>query len=291
MRIAVCGKGGAGKSTLSWLLTRHAAESGRVLAIDADYNMDLAHNLGWRDEEGAAFISHAERDFYDYQGLTDKDFYVDLPAKENLRPFTFDPSDNFTQKLTRAAGDNISLMIAGPTHENLLYGHRCSHAYVSSLKYYLPLLQTKRPVIVDSVAGTDMVSYGMYLGVDAVTVVVEPTVNSMGVFRQISAITREFGIPVFAILNKVSAERPVSETFLAQHGGVVLGQVPADVSLMQVDWAQVSSSARDAVAGIWRALEEKEFDSAQRWQRHIRWRERYEQQLEASKKDTYNFVA
>lgn len=291
MRIAICGKGGSGKSTVSWLLAKHLAQSAPVLAIDADYNMDLAHNLGWTEEAGGRFISQAEGDFYQYLNLTEKDFYVDLPTKTDLKSFTFQPNDTFTQSLVQPAGDNVSLMIAGPTHPNLLYGHRCSHAYVSSLKYYLPLLQTDCPVIIDSVAGTDMVSYGMYLGVDAVVVVVEPTANSMGVFRQISDITDEFGIPAFAVMNKVVQGRPAAETFVVRHKSQILAEIPADVSLMEMDWNQISASVKQAAASLASSLTGKKFDPAQRWQRHLRWREKYEEKLTESKKGKYNFVA
>ncbi len=47
MRIAIAGKGGSGKTTISGTLARFLARSGRnVLAIDADSNPNLAATLG-----------------------------------------------------------------------------------------------------------------------------------------------------------------------------------------------------------------------------------------------------
>lgn len=47
MRIAIAGKGGSGKTTISGTLARFIARSGRrVLAIDADSNPNLASTLG-----------------------------------------------------------------------------------------------------------------------------------------------------------------------------------------------------------------------------------------------------
>lgn len=47
MRIAIAGKGGSGKTTISGTLARSLAERGRsVLAIDADTNPNLASLLG-----------------------------------------------------------------------------------------------------------------------------------------------------------------------------------------------------------------------------------------------------
>lgn len=46
MKIAFVGKGGSGKSTVTWLFASHLAKnSSAVLAIDADYNLDLLHNF------------------------------------------------------------------------------------------------------------------------------------------------------------------------------------------------------------------------------------------------------
>lgn len=51
MRIAVAGKGGAGKTTISATAARHFARSGyRVNALDDDPNPNLAAALGLSDE-------------------------------------------------------------------------------------------------------------------------------------------------------------------------------------------------------------------------------------------------
>jgi len=47
MRIAIAGKGGSGKTTISGTLARFIARAGRpVVAIDADSNPNLASTLG-----------------------------------------------------------------------------------------------------------------------------------------------------------------------------------------------------------------------------------------------------
>jgi CO dehydrogenase maturation factor len=55
MRVAICGKGGSGKTTLAALLCRSLGARGyRVLAIDGDPNPNLAMALGLEPERLAA---------------------------------------------------------------------------------------------------------------------------------------------------------------------------------------------------------------------------------------------
>ncbi len=57
MRIAIAGKGGTGKTTISGTLARALARRGRnVLAIDADTNPNLAVILGVAPEHAQAML-------------------------------------------------------------------------------------------------------------------------------------------------------------------------------------------------------------------------------------------
>jgi CO dehydrogenase maturation factor len=291
MKIAIVGKGGSGKSTLSWLLTqRLLARARTVLAIDGDYNMDLAQNLGWQPDQPPPFISTAERDFYAFQSLGASDYYVDLPTRTDLRSFSLTPLDNFTEKYTSELSPALRLMIAGPTNPNILYGHRCSHAYVSSLKYYLPLLHLSpnEDVVVDGVAGTDMVAYGMYLGVDAMVCVVEPTRNSIGVYHQILGIADEFDIPLYHVWSKLDGAVPHDVQGVSEPA---IGAIPLDMALVRADLPHLGPATLQAADAILDKLAATSFAPQAPWQRHQRWHEGYKKQLDDAKKDPMNFVA
>src|SRR3972149_5599180 len=61
MKIAISGKGGVGKTTLSALLARLYASEGRpVLAIDADPDANLASAIGFSREETDQIIPIVE---------------------------------------------------------------------------------------------------------------------------------------------------------------------------------------------------------------------------------------
>lgn len=203
MRIALVGKGGSGKSSVSWLLTKYFSSNKKVLAIDADYNMDLMHNLNV-SEDNINFLKKSEKDIYDVFDLaiTDNAFKVTETLKEEV--FSIFPEDDFTKKYSKQIDTNLALMVLGDHDDETMYSGRCSHAYAKAIKFYLPYLKLAgdQVVIIDSVAGTDMVNYGLYLGVDVIFCVVEDTKNSVMVMNSAQKIAQEYNIPFFALLNK-----------------------------------------------------------------------------------------
>ena len=61
MKIALAGKGGVGKTTISASLARYLADNGeRVFAIDADPNANLALSLGLSREQAEKVVPISE---------------------------------------------------------------------------------------------------------------------------------------------------------------------------------------------------------------------------------------
>ena len=58
MRVAIAGKGGSGKTTISGTLARLLAQSGRqVIAVDADTNPNLATTLGLQPDRTKEIVA------------------------------------------------------------------------------------------------------------------------------------------------------------------------------------------------------------------------------------------
>lgn len=226
MRVAFVGKGGSGKSTVSAEFCKACVRNDKkVLAIDLDYNMDLSFNLGMKDDLGARYISHSRGDFYRYTQLAAND-PLKLIADRLDRTPRFDPdnkTDWYSQQYAVDVNSNTRLMVVGPLPEGRLYGKECGHVYMSPMRYYLPLLDTDRVVVMDSTAGTDLVSFGMYQGADMIVCVVEPRPNSIRVFEQIKPIAEEFNIPLHIFINKSESD---DLSWLGEHAQHIIGQLP-----------------------------------------------------------------
>ncbi len=204
MKIAFLGKGGSGKSTMATALVRTLRARGtKVLALDADHNMDLSYNLG---AVPSVFIGTDPDRIKEYVGSTrDKGFGDALrTAKERGIAFTLSPADAYTRDWSVELEDGLRLMTAGPHTERVRSQEACSHSLAAPLKVYLPLLRlaAHEAVVIDERAGTDPVATGILSGVDLAVIVQEPTVNSMRVAKQIQYELSLADIPALVIDNK-----------------------------------------------------------------------------------------
>lgn len=252
MKIAFVGKGGSGKSSVSWLAVKTLeAEGSLVLAVDADHNMDLTSNLGLNPEE-TPLMHKTDKAFMEEVGLSeDKQWSrIITEADRALPTFTLTPKDSYTQSISSNVSATVSLINVGLGSPDVLFSDKCAHGLSGPLKYYLGLLnEADNWVVVDSVAGADMINYGLYSGIDAVVGVVEPHRNSIKVFEQIQDICRKTMIPCYAVINKPAANEFYLD-FVKKYEDKILGEIPFDQQVMSYDFAQVSSTTKQAMKKV-----------------------------------------
>jgi CO dehydrogenase maturation factor len=208
MKIAFLGKGGSGKSTLATAVVRFLHSSGqRVLAIDADHNMDFSYNLG---ASPSVFLGTDPRLIKRHIGLGDAIPFLDARAEAQRLgiEFRISPMDAFTSQVATKIETGLFLITAGPHTDIVRSGEHCSHSLAAPLKVYLPLLRLREgeAVVIDERAGTDPVATGILYGVDRAVIVAEPTVQSVRVAGQIADELRRAGIPFVILANKVRGE-------------------------------------------------------------------------------------
>ncbi len=226
MKIAFVGKGGSGKTTLSSLFIRHLVEQGApTLAIDADINQHLAAALGVSEEESVTLPTLAEHLplIKDYLRGTNpripsaEAMIKTTPPGTGSRLLGVVEDNPIYAACVRQAG-GARLMVTGPFADEDL-GVACYHSKVGAAEMLLNHMVdgSGEYVVVDMTAGADSFASGLFTRFDLTALVCEPTLRSVGVYRQYLGYAKDFGIRVAVIGNKVCDEEDLA--FLREQVG------------------------------------------------------------------------
>lgn len=237
MIIGFLGKGGSGKSTLATGVAKllHAQHK-NVLAIDADYNMDLSHNLG--APEDMHFLGDDSRlQVKAFFNMPDNTLYRDVVLNaDKEKRFTLEPLDVFSEKYIGMTTSGIKIMSVGPQTMSVLTDSMCSHGLGGALKVYLPLLKLHKDqaVVVDEKAGADSVGTGIPTGFNMSVIVVEPTIYGVKAAKQIAEILNHYRVPYVFVINKAKPDTDVV-SIEKELGQSVVTVVPMGESVEEVN--------------------------------------------------------
>jgi CO dehydrogenase maturation factor len=229
MKIAFVGKGGSGKTTLAALMARYLGTAGpyppALLAIDADVNQHLAAALGASEDEAVmlpALGDHVRRIKEYLRGANPRIESVEAmvkttPPGRGSRLLRVDEANPVYDAVVREVA-GIRLAVTGPFATEDL-GVACYHSKVGAVELILNHLVdlTDEYVVVDMTAGADSFASGLFTRFDLTFLVCEPTLRSVGVYRQYVGYAAEYGVRVAVIGNKVGDADDVD--FLRDHVG------------------------------------------------------------------------
>ena len=139
------------------------------------------------------------------------------PPGRGSRLLDLDTDNPIYDACVRTVG-GIRLAVTGPFGENDL-GVACYHSKVGAVELMLNHLVDGpgEYVVVDMTAGADSFASGLFTRFDVTFLVCEPTVRSVGVYRQYLGYAADFGVRLAVIGNKV-CDRD-DEEFLRAHVG------------------------------------------------------------------------
>jgi CO dehydrogenase maturation factor len=225
-RLAVAGKGGAGKTTLSATLARVLAQRGRkVTVVDADSNPNVAVALGCAPDQAAAI----------------RPLPTSLVSRRFNGPGLVDPVSTVVERYGAEAPDSVRVVhMAMPEHAD--EGCLCSsHATVSGLLADAAS-EAHAVTLVDLEASPEHLSRGTTRHVDVLLLVVEPYYRSYETARRMAELASELPIRhVGVVANKLrspSDAEAITE-FCERHGLGLDGLVPWSDAVLDADKAGV----------------------------------------------------
>ncbi|MBI9109327.1 MAG: AAA family ATPase [Spirochaetales bacterium] len=197
-KIAVCGKGGVGKTTFASLLIHALADEGRtVYAIDADPNPTLAEALGFSADTISRITPIIEM-----KTLIEE--RTGAKSGEYGSYFKMNPTVKDIPAEYSVKKGNINYLMMG-CMRGAGKGCACAeNAMLRSLVTHL-MVKEKETVVMDMVAGTEHMGRGTAKAVDSLIVVVEPGIRSIKAAREFSKMAGVLGIKnIHVVGNKVN---------------------------------------------------------------------------------------
>ena len=195
MKVAITGKGGVGKTTLSSTLARlYAAEGRTVLAADVDPDANLGLALGLSQEEVDAIvpISKMKALAKERTGASDDNRFY------KLNPYGADIPELYAKTI-----NGVKLLVMGTVD---LGGSGCVCPEHVMLKSILSTLTYRKNdvVIMDMEAGLEHLGRGTAANMDQFIVVIEPGARSVQTYRNVKRLASDLGIKqVRVVANKI----------------------------------------------------------------------------------------
>ncbi|GBD99441.1 septum site-determining protein MinD [bacterium BMS3Abin07] len=229
MKIAITGKGGVGKTTLSAILSHLFSETGkRVIAVDADpdANLGAALGIGMEDSEKIRPIAEMTDLIAERTGAR--------PGSSGgvfrLNPRVDDIPEDFGYKL-----GNIIMLIMGRSKEAASGCYCPENVFLRRLLGHL-IIESNDVVIVDMEAGIEHLTRGTSSAVDVFIIVVEPGQRSIQTAHTVRKMAEGLGIKkLFIVANKVRGMEDTEFIKNMLKGMSFLGAISFSDCIMEAD--------------------------------------------------------
>lgn len=230
MKIAICGKGGCGKSTLTTMLAKqYASEGKKVFIIDSDEsNFGLHRLLGVPLPE----------DFDDYLGGKQQVLgkMMSTMASGETQFNFFDKevwtTDEIPEKFI-SEKDGIKLLASGKIQDS---NEGCACAFGNVIAEFVSKLQLKDDeiLLMDMEAGVEHFGRGIDNFVDEVVMMVDPSYESLALSEKVGHLCSEINKPLYFVLNRVTeTSEPVMRKNINAEPEQILAALPEDEEVLQ----------------------------------------------------------
>jgi len=254
-RVVVTGKGGVGKTSLSALLSRMLAQRGhRVLALDADPQMNLPYAMGLPFDEARELVPLSQnRAYVEEKTGASSDSGWGLFFRMNP-----DASDA-VERFGVAGPDGVQLMVMGTTVQPAA-GCLCPENTLLAGVVEAMNLRSGEVILMDTQAGVEHFGRALAKGFNHALVISDPTFNGIHVALHAARLAAEMGIPaVHLVTNRVrdDVEADRARERIRDNGGFTFASehiLPYDENVLLAE-PSVESILADGDTALMRALD------------------------------------
>ena len=222
MKIAVSGKGGVGKTTVSALLTAGLSMTGHgVIAVDADPDANLPAALGVDDPDAIKPLCQMKEMIAERTGIQD------APGGYfKLNPRVDDIPETYARRI-----GNIHLLVLGGVSKG---GGGCICPATTVLKALLVhlVLGRQEAIVMDMEAGIEHLGRATAQSMDALLLVVDEGPWSVQTALRVRDLAGDIGLKkLFAVANRISDPGVLAGIAAKLDGIPLLGHLPYDKDL------------------------------------------------------------
>jgi len=228
MKLAITGKGGVGKTTLTALIAQLLADqSFQVLAVDADPSPCLAGALGFPENLRSKLCPIADMDELILERTGAKKGQIG-------GFFTINPRVDDIPERFSVSHRGVRLLEMGSVETG---GSGCICPEAAMLKTLFTHLMFRKDefLLLDMYAGVEHLGRATVDFVDAMLIVVEPTRRSLGTAAQIKKLANDIGLNRLYLVGNKIRNNDESNFILEQVELPVLGFLPADMAVQEAD--------------------------------------------------------
>ncbi|MDY6855374.1 MAG: AAA family ATPase [Thermodesulfobacteriota bacterium] len=222
--IAVAGKGGIGKTTLTGLIIKNLRRRGKVpiLAVDADSNVNLAETIGLEGVKTVGAVrENFSSDFSKIPHGMNKDTFLELKLNQAM-----------------VEGKDVDILAMGRGE-----GPGCYCPVNNMLRRFLDVLTDNYPfVVIDNEAGMEHLSRRILQAIDVLLIVSDPTPKGIRTAGRIKDLVKDLQLSIkdsYLVINRIQGELETAiQVEMEKKGFDSFYRIPMDSLISEYDLAQ-----------------------------------------------------
>ncbi len=225
VKIAISGKGGVGKTTLTAMLAYLFAKDGySVTAIDCDSSINLPTVLGIEGE---------------IKPMSELEKVIEERVKGPFGTFRYNPKvDDIFEKYSKKNEFGVRVLALGTIEKG---GEGCfcpQNAFLRAILRHA-IFREKDVLLLDMEAGIEHLGRGTARGVDLLIAVVEPGMRSVETLKRIEKLASDLGIEKIGVVINKYIEAEGTRKLLEGIDKEILGKIPYNQCFVKADLENV----------------------------------------------------